>query len=255
MKCDCPTRPGAVPKTTAPTKPKIIKKKPLDGTRATIIAAVLGLIGVTIGAVFTYWSVQTQVYAPIEATQTAQTFFFTQTAFALNSNPSSSITNTPDNTIITFPTETATLQPEPNVNVTLPKTSDLNLVPTIYIGYLDIKTPETLSYTVKVSRKLTYLWTYYWCAKYAGTLDENLTQIQFSFFIDDMQIPESNFNSFKDPSAQNWYCQKWTTMLSGWDVPPPTLSVLLNIPSSISDGVTTFPIGEYRHEIVVTYID
>ena len=243
------------PKTSTSSKSKGIKKKPMDASRATIIAAILGLLGVTVGAVFTYWSVQTQVYAPIEATQTAQNFFFTQTAFALNSNPSSSITNTPDNTNITFPTETATLQPEPNVNVTLPKTSDLNLVPTIYIGYLDIKTPETRSYTVKVSRKLTYLWTYYWCAKFAGTLDENLTQIQFSFFIDDAQVPESNFLSFKDPSAQNWYCQKWTTMLSGWDFPPPTLSVLLNIPSPISDGVTTFPIGEYKHEIVVAYID
>ena len=227
----------------------------MDASRATIIAAMLGLLGVTVGGVFTYWSVQTQVYAPIEATQTAQTFFFTQTAFALNSNPSSLITNTPDNTNSTFPTETATLQLEPNVNVTLPKTSDLNLVPTMYIGYLDIKTPEVYSYTAKVSRKQTYLWTYYWCAKFESILDENLTQIQFSFFIDNVQIPESNFLVFKDPSTERWYCKKWVTMLSGWDVPPPVLSVLFNIPAPLSDGVTMFPIGEYQHEIVVTYID
>src|SRR5688572_4530670 len=75
------------PKNKVTTKPKSkAKKKPVDASRATIIAAVLGLIGVTVGAIFTYWSVQTQVYAPIQATQTAQTFFFTQTALAPTSN-------------------------------------------------------------------------------------------------------------------------------------------------------------------------
>jgi hypothetical protein len=241
-------------KSNTTSKPKITKKKPIDASRATIIAAVLGLLGVTVGAVFTYWSVQTQVYAPIQATQTAQTFFFTQTALAFNANPLEQSSPTIDAGIIPI-METSTPQPNPKVNVTLPRTSDLNLVPTMYIGYLDIKTPEVYSYIAKVSRKQTYLWTYYWCAKFESVLDENLTQIQFSFFIDDVQIPESNFLMFKDPSTERWYCKKWATMLSGWDVPAPTLSVVFDISAPLSDGLTTFSIGRYEHEISVTYID
>ncbi|MBL8098523.1 MAG: hypothetical protein JNK81_05045 [Anaerolineales bacterium] len=242
-------------KSNSSEKPKSLKKKPMDAARATIIASVLGLIGVTVGAVFTYWSVQTQVYAPIEATQTAQSFFFTQTALAPTSNPLEQASPTIEALIENPIMETNTPQPVPKVNTTLPRISDLNLVPTMYIGYLDIKTPEVHSYPAKVSRKQTYLWTYYWCAKFESILDENLTQIQFSFFIDDVQIPESNFLVFKDPSTERWYCQKWVTMLSGWDVPPPKLSVVFDIPVPLSDGVTTFPIGRYEHEILISYID
>lgn len=243
-------------KNTSSTKPKSgKKKKPIDASRATIIAAVLGLFGVTVGAVFTYWSVQTQVYAPIEATQTAQTFFFTQTALAPTPNMLEQASPTIETVLESSTPESITPISVPKVNVTLPRTSDLNLVSPIYIGYLDIKTPEVYSYTAKVSRKQTYLWTYYWCAKFESILDENLTQIQFSFFIDNEQIPESNFLIFKDPSTERWYCQKWVTMLSGWDVPPPTLSVVFNIPAPLSDGLSTFPIGQYEHEIVISYID
>lgn len=249
------TNKPAKAKKTSSAKPKSEKKKPMDASRATIIAAILGLVGVTVGAVFTYWSVQTQVYAPIQATQTAQTFFFTQTALAPTSNVIEQASPTIE-TIFESPTvENITPQSAPKVNVTLPRISDLNLVPTMYIGYLDIKTPEVYSYTAKVSRKQTYLWSYYWCAKFESILDENLTQIQFSFFIDDVQIPESNFLVFKDPSTERWYCQKWVTMLSSWDVPPPTLSVVFDISVPLSDGLTTFPIGQYEHEIIISYID
>lgn len=250
------TNKSTKPKSSTPVKPKAKKKKPMDASRATIIAAVLGLIGVTVGAVFTYWSVQTQVYAPIEATQTAQTFFFTQTALVTDVNASIiPATNTPEASVPILPTETATLAPQPSINFTLPTINDLNLVPTIYIGYTDIKTPETRTYTAKVSRKQTYIWTYLWCAKFSGTLDDNLSKISFSFYIDDLPIPESNFLVFKDPSAQNWYCQKWATMLSGWSASAPTLSIVYDIPTPITDGVTTFPIGTYEHEIVISYID
>lgn len=242
------------PKTSATVKPKN-KKKPMDASRATIIAAVLGLIGVAIGAIFTFWSVQTQVYAPIQATQTAQSFFFTQTALAPTSNIIEQASPTIETILENKVTETSTPQSKPKVNVTLPRTDDLNLVSTMYIGYLDINIPGVYPYTAKVSHKQTYLWTYHWCAKSESILDENLTQIQFSFFIDAVQIPENNFLVFKDPNTERWYCQKWVTMLSGWDVPPPILSVVFNIPAPLSDGQSTFPIGEYEHEITVTYID
>lgn len=235
------------------SRPK--KKKALNASQATIIAAVLGLFGVTIGAIFTYWSVQTQVYAPIQATQTAQTFYFTQTALISTESPPVLVTNPSEVSTSVLLTETATLPPQPSVNLTVPTFNDLNLVPTIYIGYLDIKTPEKRSYIVKVSRKQTYLWSYLWCAKYSGALDDNLSKMKFSFFIDEVPIPESNFLVFRDPSAENWYCQKWTTMLSGWGSSPPTLTVVYEIPTPLTDGVTTFPIGEYGHEIFVTYIE
>ncbi len=230
------------------------KKEGISTSTATIIAAMIGLIGVIIGAVLNYRSEHDKILLPIYVTQTAQSTSYTQTALAFN--PIVLLSSTPVFTPTISLTESPTAQPELALNVTAPTRDNLSIVPIMYVHYEDINTPNTQTYKVNVSSKVTYLWTYIWCAKHEGTLNENLNQMDFSFFIDDVQIPEDRFLIFKEPSIDNWPCQRWTTMLSGWDVSHfPTLSIVYNIPTPLSDGVVTYSIGEYRHQIKVTILD
>lgn len=221
------------------------ENKWLTPTVGTILVAIIGLIGII-------FQTLNKDQPSIRATQTAESLHLTQTASVLISIPPP--TFTPTNTLV--PTETYTPTPEPNIDIIAPTRDNLSTVPIIYVGYQDITTPNTHAYRVNVSSRVTYLWTYLWCAKHSSTLVENLNQIKFSFFIDDIQIPESKFLIFKEPSTDGWPCQRWTTMLSGWNkAQSPTLSVVFYIPSPLSDGVTTFPIGEYRHDIILLFVD
>ena len=235
------------------TKTKKTKKE-IGASQTAIIVAVIGLVGGLLGAVLTYFGVFTQVYGPIHATQTAQANFETRTAQAekVSSPVALMTTETPNE----MPAETNTPIPTLALNVMAPTSNDLDLVPVLYVKYADIKTPNTEAYKVNVESKLTYLWNYKWCAKREGTLSENPYQMDFSFFIDGVQIPEEKFLIFKEPSVDGWPCQRWTTMLSGWDAAHfPILSVVYHISKPLSDGVLTYPIGEYRHEISVTVIE
>ena len=225
-------------------------KKEIGSSQATIISALIGLAGVLLTAGLGYLGTVTLVYGPMHATQTAQAYIETKAA-QIGSVSSPVVLATME-----VPTETSIPTPALALNVMAPTSDDLKIVPIMYVKYADIKTPNTQTYKVNVSSKVTYLWTYIWCAKHEGTLSENLYQIEFSFFIDDVQIPEDKFLIFKEPSTDGWPCQRWTTMLSGWDASHfPTLSVVYRIPKPLSDGVLTYPIGEYRHQISVTVID
>lgn len=234
-------------------QPQNDNKEAIGTSTATIVAAFITTIGVIIVGAFTYLNNQAQVFGPIYVTQTAEAYYLTQTAQVPNSN--TTLISTPTESIIPLP-ETNTPYPELSLNIIAPTKDNMNLVPVMYVRYEDIPVPDTRTYKVNVSSKVTYLWTYIWCAKHDGTLSENLNQIEFSFLIDDVQIPEDKFLIFKEPSIDGWPCQRWTTMLSGWDTSHfPTLSVVYNIPIPLSDGAFTYPIGEYRHQINVTILD
>ncbi len=239
---------------TQQRKPKTTDKEGISSSGAIILAAVIGLIGVVTGAVLNYRSEQNKIYAPIYATQTAQSSSQTQTALAFESNPLA--ISTPTVTLAAPQMESATPVPSFGLQIVTPTMDNLNLAPIIYVGYRDITTPGTLYYPVKVSSKNTYLWTYAWCAKLSTRLNENLAEMEFSFFIDDIEIPEDKFLVYKDTSPNGWPCQKWATLLSGWDIAhAPTLAVVYYVPAPLSDGAVIYPIGEYRHEIDVNYID
>jgi len=225
-------------------------KRLIDPAKATILVAIISLIGII-------FQTLNKDQPSIHATQTAEALHLTQTASIFTSVPPHTFTPTFTPTATLVPTETITPYPEPSINVVAPTRDNLNLVPIIYFGYQYIKTPGTRIYKINVSSKVTYLWKSLWCTKHSGTLAENLNQIKFSFFIDDIQLPESKFLIFKEPrGTDGWPCQRWTTMLSGWNTTHfPTLSVVYYIPTPLSDGVDTYSIGEYRYDIIVTIID
>ncbi len=133
-----------------------------------------------------------------------------------------------------------------------PRKIDLDLVPIINVDYVDVNTPNTLPYNVRVSSNSAYLWTYVWCSLHSGTLNDNLTYLRYSFLVDDLPIAENKFMIFKETSRNGWACQRWTTMLSHWkNVQSVKLSVLYSIDVPLYDGMNSYQPGDYRHDITL----
>lgn len=222
--------------------------------QATIIAAIISTIGVIATALLAYWGIQTQVYGPMHATQTAhaQTVSYANPLPSATPLPASGILDTP----ILPGTEAPNPSPEFTINVLQPTHDSLKVVPAIIVGYHDITTPGTNTYKAKVSSRRSYLWTFNWCAKKTPTLNDNLSAITFSYYVNNVQVPEDLFLTVREIDSEGWSCQKWATLLSGFDVSrPTTLSVVYYVPAPLSDGALVYPIGEYRHEITLSFVE
>jgi|GEM_PF-3280131 len=216
----------------------------LSAPAATIIAAVIGLIGVLITSYFAYMGIQTQIYGPLHITETA----LAQSNAVQPTDRSAAITASET------PLSTATTVPM--IAIAQPSQDEFSIVPVLNIVYQDIPRPGANHYDAKLSRNKSYLWTYLWCAKFENNLNENLDLMEFSFFVDGVEIDVSNFLVMRSTSTNGWPCQRWTTRLSGWEqVDAPGLSVVYKISNLIFDGVSTYEPGEYRHEINLIYVD
>jgi hypothetical protein len=216
---------------------------------ATIISAVLGLIGVLVASFFAYKGIQAQIYEPLHITETAMA---QGNAVQQTDLPA---TNMP---VVIAVSETpvygATAMPI--ITIAQPSQDEFSLVPVINVSYQDIPFPGMNEYDVKISRNKSYLWTYLWCSKFEGNLVENLAHMEFSFYINDAEIDISNFLVMRSTSTNDWPCKRWTTRLGGWNhISAPDLSVVYKISDLIFDGVSTYESGVYRHEINLIYID
>jgi hypothetical protein len=77
--------------------------------------------------------------------------------------------------------------------------------------------------------------------------------MNFSFLMDEVEIPQSKFYIYRSDSNKPWNCQIWTTMLADWsDTSSTTLSVTYLISESLSDGEKTYRPGAYRQELLLT---
>jgi hypothetical protein len=209
---------------------------------ATIIVALIGLIGAITPTLVNYYKEQNIV----QATQTAEILNMTQSAvLALSATP----TSIPSPTSV--PIAISTPVPVQAVQVFAPMKDQLGSFPYLTVSYLDINRPDTLTYKSTVSRDETYLWTYFWCAKSESALGQNLSTMKFSFWVDNMQLPESSFYVYN--SQKDWHCQIWTAMLTGWgDKSSTMLSVVYLISDPISDGEKTYHPGAYRHDLTLS---
>lgn len=151
-----------------------------------------------------------------------------------------------------FPTEEIVATPEPQVDVVVPVTGELSMLPQIIVEYSRLETPGSESYAVEVQSNKTYVWRYHRCALTRELLTKNLSQMRFTFFVDSREIPQDDFLTY-DFIAGRWTCQSWATILTNWqEGSTAVLSVVYKISRPVHDGVGAFQPGEYRHDIVVT---
>lgn len=237
---------GKSKKETKVSTSKPERESTLSAPAATIIAAVIGLIGVLVTSYFAYMGIQTQIYGPLHITETA----LAKSNVAQPTSSSTAVAIAASETPF-FITEALSM-----ITIAQPSQDEFSIVPVINIVYQDIPTPGANHYDAKISRNKSYLWTYLWCAKFENNLNENLDLMEFSFFVDGVEIDISNFLVMRSTSTNGWPCQRWTTRLSGWSqVSAPDLMVVYKISELIYDGVSTYEPGEYRHEINLIYVD
>jgi hypothetical protein len=221
-----------------------------------VIVAIIGLAGTVITALVTGFfgllNTKTEIVLPASLTQTAQALLSTNATTTLTptATPISSptFTITPD----MMATITATNTPERKVDFITPKKDELYVLPLILSDYIDSGKPNINSYYITVKSNESFIWKFYWCAKYQGTLQENLTLIKFNFMVDDVKIAEENFLKYENES-KGWKCQTWAIILTQWTQGDTIkLSALYNIPRPMTDGENNYQPGDYRHDIFIT---
>jgi len=99
---------------------------------------------------------------------------------------------------------------------------------------------ENSIYLVNLNTSQPILWNWGWCARDRETLDENLSHIQFAFFINDQQIPEDSMPGLY-ASQEQYECYYLYTLIEQWPAGPHTLVVKTKIDDLINDGYQDFP--------------
>ena len=233
--------------------------------RTQVLSIIFGFLGVVVTALVGYLGIRAQIYAPVGITQTAQAIYETQTmqsllvatsAIAQTLTPTTTLTLTPSLTPTS--TATATKTPEPKVVFIVPNEDELYSLPVLHYDYINSIRPATRTYDKTVQSNESFLWKYFWCAKYENALQKNLREVNFEFMVDDVIVPEDNFRKYRTAgefggTSEDWSCQAWATILSQWSQGNTVkLSVFYYISRPISDGENNYQPGNYRHDIFVS---
>ena len=232
-----------------------------------ILKIVLPVLGTIIVAIIGYFGIRTQIFAPTWITQTAQVIHLTQTAQSLfNATPTQNPTPAASLTPLPTPSKTPEIvaeavvptdTPEPKVVFILPETDELSSLSVLHYDYLNSIKPTTRTYYNTIRSNESYLWKYFWCAKYEGDLQKNLLEVDFVFMVDDVIVPEENFRKYRTyggtgAANEGWVCQAWATILTQWSRGETIkFSVFFTITRPLSDGENTYQPGDYRHDIIV----
>ena len=111
-------------------------------------------------------------------------------------------------------------------------------------------TPHTKIYTIALSESKTLIWAYAWCAKDKATLEQNFTQIDVKFILDDKQVPVDQLAIYEVASG-GVECRLIYTALSDWEAGEHHFSTQTTFKSDINDGTSTYEPGEYIDDYTV----
>ena len=114
----------------------------------------------------------------------------------------------------------------------------------------DYANPGTFTYTVTLGQEDEVVWTYGWCAA-PDQLDQNLGNIDLTFTLEGEDVPQDAFHTFSfDPQA-DLSCTFYYTILSDWATGEHHLQTLATFTSSINDGSTDYPAGDWLYDYTV----
>lgn len=171
-----------------------------------------------------------------------------------------SATAAPTNTVPPEPTETIapSVTPTasgPKVAVSKPTQQEMGSVRHLWdtAEYRDLTQPGSQLYSVATSPNESWIWGFSWCAENAATLTSILAPLTIEYFIDGELLPLSAFVELDETAADGWACRRWRVLLSGWTAGETVeLDIRYNLISSIYDGRTSYPPGDYQQIIYVT---
>jgi C-terminal processing protease CtpA/Prc len=110
-------------------------------------------------------------------------------------------------------------------------------------GAAEISKPGKVTYTVPLTGTEPVVWAYFWCAKDADTLKQNLNSIKLKFMLNGEDV--SGQMNTMDLPVNNQQCRLVYTMLSDWPGGEHHLSTTATFTASINDGQADYPAGDY----------
>jgi serine/threonine-protein kinase len=117
----------------------------------------------------------------------------------------------------------------------------------------DMKFPGIQSFTGNVDADQEYLWPVYWCALDKVTLDLNLENISTIFRVNGEKVPDEYVFDYYLDSDSGWKCAYQASVISNFDQNTSiNLQVVRILATEIFDGQTTYPVGSYTYELIVS---
>jgi C-terminal processing protease CtpA/Prc len=107
----------------------------------------------------------------------------------------------------------------------------------------ELAQPGKVAYTIPLSASEDLIWAYAWCAKDAGTLQQNLKNIQLKFELDGEDVTDQ-MQVFEGQS-NGQQCQLVFSALSDWPAGEHHLATTATFTSNINDGSADYAAGDY----------
>ena len=103
--------------------------------------------------------------------------------------------------------------------------------------------PGTLNFTIPLAASEPFIWSYFWCAKDASTLKQNVSNIKLKFILDGADVTSQM--STADMELNGQQCHLIYTELSDWPGGEHKLSTTATFTAKINDGTADYPAGDY----------
>ncbi|MCE7861512.1 MAG: hypothetical protein DYG86_17230 [Chloroflexi bacterium CFX2] len=114
----------------------------------------------------------------------------------------------------------------------------------------EVSQPGVFAYTIPLAKSETLIWGYFWCTTTQEILDQNFSQIEVNFELNDESVPLDKFVIADLPSGAT-QCRVIYTALSDWKSGEHHLTTSATFKTPINDGMSEYPAGDYVSEYSV----
>jgi hypothetical protein len=107
--------------------------------------------------------------------------------------------------------------------------------------------PNTFTYTISLRESQPLLWLWGWCAADQTTLDDNLSQIEIHFSLNEEDISLDNFLPYPYESSGQM-CLAYLMGVTDWAVGQHKAVTTVSYLEPLNDGVGDYPAGQQVFE-------
>ena len=127
--------------------------------------------------------------------------------------------------------------------VVYPDTPEVNQPGDVYI------------FEILLDRSEPLLWSYGWCTTTKEILEENFSQMELAFIINDLPLPISSFAILENPREDGSPCREYGALIDHWPSGTHHLEVHITFTQPTNDGWNIYPAGMHTFKYIVTVND
>ena len=110
---------------------------------------------------------------------------------------------------------------------------------------LDRKTPNTLTFTIKITDDKPTYFNYGWCTTTEEILQQNFEHIQVKLYFNDKQLGDDVVHPVSFTRPDGLVCVDFGVMMSEWPNGTYTLEAVSTFNEKINDGIADYEAGDY----------